>query len=319
MWGNVQGWFISACMTVLLAWPLWLASQPPKPSKPSGSFPNLLSAIQLPTDPKTLGPAMDDDCNAGEVYARVLEEYEANRRLYDEKYLPNPRLAQAERPKAVEILLEAAHCSRMNLFSRRPADVLNYNPDTPAVDAIEKVGRMANQFGLLYRLDKKPDEARLYFEAMFALGYHLYSERMAWSEFVAGVNLLTDAARGLARLEADAGNSDKAKSLEAFADSADQYKLKQLDVYRVVNSIDGPTIGRHGGDVLALARHSPESMWRGEAILALGRMRFNTPNKGDQNAATREVRLWVTDPDPAVRAAASAASNLTLEKYRTLR
>jgi hypothetical protein len=78
-------------------------------------------------------------------------------------------------------------------------------------------------------------------------------------------------------------------------------------------------VGRHGGDILALARNSPEPMWRGEAILSLGRMKYNTPRRGDQNAARREVKQWLNDPNPSVRTAAAEADNLTLEKYRTLR
>ena len=60
-------------------------------------------------------------------------------------------------------------------------------------------------------------------------------------------------------------------------------------------------------------------MWRTSAILAIGRMRYNTPRRGDQLAAPRELKAWTTDPDPAVRAAANAASNLTLQQYRMLR
>jgi hypothetical protein len=319
MWGNKQGWVLSACLVLLVSWPLWLASQPPKVSAPSGAFPELLSHVALPQDPRTIVPAaMAEACDAGELYRQAIDEYDANTRQYD-RYFRTPLTAQAEKPKAVDLLLQASRCSGMTLFSRTPSEVLNYNADTPAVEAIEKIGRMANQLGLLYRLDKKPDEARRHFEAMFALGYHLYAERLAWSEFAAGVNLMADAARGLAKVETDAGNTGRAASLEQFAKSADEYKLKQFEVYKVVSSIDSGLVGRHGGDVFALARSSPEPMWRGEAILALGRMKYNTPNRGDQLAAARELQEWSTDPHPAIRAAASAASGLTLAQYRTLR
>ena len=318
MWGNTRGWVLSAMMALVLGWLLVLGALPPKPSEPSGAFPNLLAKVQLPTDPKSVVPLMSEECDAGEVYGRVLQEYKANRATY-EKYRAKPTEAKAANPRAVELLHEAKKCSRMSFFSRRPQELLNYNPDLPEMEALEKIGGLANQLGLLYRLDKKPDEARRQFEAMFALGYHLYGERLSWAEFVAGVNLMADAARGLAKLEKDAGNEDRARTLEEFAKSSDDYKLKQFEVYKVVSSIDTTTVGRHGGDILALARHSPEPMWRGEAILSLGRMKFNTPHKGDQAAARREVKQWVQDPHPAVRTAAVEADNLTLDKYRTLR
>ena len=207
----------------------------------------------------------------------------------------------------------------MRLFIKTPGELLNYQPETPRVEAIERIGGIVHQIGMLHRSDKNPQEARRYFEAVFALGYHLFTERVAWTEFTAGVNLMTNAARELAKVELDEGNPDRAKSLLHFADVGDEYKLKQFDIYKVVSTIDTGLIGRHGGDVLALARQSPEPMWRGEAILALGRMKYNTPHKGDQLAAAREVQQWANDPDPAVRAAANAASALTLQQYRAMR
>jgi len=319
MWGNRLGWVLSACLVALVAKPLWIASQAPRPSAPSGVFPELMSRIALPADAKSVAPGvMGEPCDSGDVYRQAIHEYEANRRAYD-KYFANPRSAQAEKPKAVELLVEASRCADMTLFAKTPSELLNYRPETPGVEAMEKLGRMANQIGLLYRLDKKPQEARRYFGAMFALGHHLFSERVAWIEFTAGVNLTADAARGLAKVEADENNTDRAKSLEHFADAIDQYKLKQFELYKVVSTIDSYTVGRHGGDILALARSSPEPMWRGEAILALGRMKFNTPRRGDQLAATREVQQWANDPNPGVRAAANAASALTLPQYRAMR
>jgi hypothetical protein len=319
MLGNRLGWTLSALLVMLVFNPLYHASRAPVPSGPSGAFPNLLARIALPQDPRAAVPGlMEENCDAGEIYRQAIEEYDANARAY-EKYFRTPRSAQAEKPRAVELLTQATRCSNAKLFVQTPSELLNYKPDTPAVETVERLGRIANQVGLLDRLDKKPQEARRYFEAMFVLGYHLYGERVAWSEFTAGVNLMADAARGIAKLERDANNPDRANSLEHFAQVIDEYKLKQFELYKVVSTIDSYTVGRHGGDILALARSSPERMWRGEAILAVGRMKYNTPHRGDQLAATRELRQWSNDPDPSVRAAASAAAALTLGQYRALR
>jgi hypothetical protein len=319
MWGNRQGWLIAACLVFLVAWPLWMASRPPVVSSPSGKFPELMSRVALPVDPKTVGPeTASDECDAGAYYRDAIDEYNAHTREYD-KYVEKSRTAQADKPRAVELLVQASRCANMALFSRNASELLNYTPDTPSVEILERLGNLANTIGLLHRLDKKPQDARRYFAAAFALGRHLYNERLAWSEFTAGVNLMTAAAKGLAKVEADENNSDRAKELERFAGAATDYKLKQLELYNVVSSIDTDTVGRHGGDILALARSSPEPMWRGEAILAMGRMKFNTNRRGDQLAASREVQQWVNDRNPAIRAAATAASNLSAGQYRALR
>jgi hypothetical protein len=61
-------------------------------------------------------------------------------------------------------------------------------------------------------------------------------------------------------------------------------------------------------------------MWRVEAILKLGRYRFNAGRIGDQRNAIKTIKDLLThDPDPVIRAAAQAAHDLTLEQYRMMR
>jgi hypothetical protein len=327
MWGNRLGWVISAVLVGVVAYPLYLGSQPPRVSTPSGAFPNLMASIELPLDPKGIVPAaMQEPCDAGEVYRQAMDDYYANTRQY-EKYLANTLLAAKERPKGVELILAASRCSEMKLFARSPIEVLNYKAEDPAMQSIYALGRMANQRGMLHASNKGSEEARKffdpqlarkYFDATFALGYQLYRERLAWSELEAGLNLMEDAALGLAGLELQGTNPGRAADLKHFAEVVRDYKLKQFELYKVVSSIDTNTVGHYGGDIIALARSSPEPMWRAEAILALGRMRYNTSRRGDQRAAERELQQWTTDPNPAVRAAANAAASLTVQQYRAL-
>ena len=314
MIGNLQGWIISLVVAVSGGYVLWLGSRVPTVSEPSGAFPNLLDRIALPVDAKDLAPVpMNGDCDAGDKYRAAIDEFLANRQRYESYQDAN--LALKEKPRAVELLLEGAQCGRMTLFQKTPSEVVNYDADMPALDAIEKLGRMAVQRGMVLRKDK-PDEARRYLGAAYALGFHLYSERVVWREFVAGVNLMWEAAKYLAELEPEPG---RARLLERFRDDAEEYKRDQSKLYEALATADSQTIGRHGGDAFALARSSPERMWRTAAILAIGRMKYNTPNRGDQLAAPRELQAWKNDPDRAVRQAASAASGLTIEQYRMLR
>jgi len=306
MLGSVQGWFISALIALAGGFLLWTGSRPPSVSEPSGVFPNLLGKIALPVDPKTVAPVpMSGACDAGEKYRAAIDEYLKNARQYA-KWHADAKSAMAAKPKAVELVVEAADCGRMNIFARAPAEVVTYDYEPPQMEAIEKLGMMAQQRGMLHLRAGNAVEARRYLGAAFALGYHLYSERVAWREFTAGVNLMTSVTKYTAQLETDAGRPEKARAIEAFAEAADKYKLDQLKLYSVINTTDGPT----------LARRSPEPMWRSAAILSLGRMKFNTPNKGDQLAASRELKGWVSDADPVARTAAVAASKLTLEEYR---
>ena len=315
MIGNLQGWIISLLIAAGGGYVLWLGSRVPTVSEPSGAFPNLLAKIALPVDPRGVSPTpMTGACDAGEKYRAAIDEYLANRAQYD-KWHADAKAAAAAKPRGVELVLEAADCGRMALFSKTPAAVVNYDPEPAQLDAIEKLAAMAVQRGMLLRKER-PDDARRYLAAGFTLGYHLYVERITWREFTAGVNAMTDAARYLAEVETE---PQRVGMLQGFENAATKYKLEQLKLYGVLATADGPTIGRFGGDAYALARSSPEPMWRTAAILAIGRMRFNTPRRGDQLAAGRELKAWAADPDPAVRAAATAALNLSVEQYRMLR
>jgi hypothetical protein len=319
MLGNTQGWFVSAIVALAGGWLLWAGSQPPKVSAPSGAFPNLLAKIALPTDPKTVSPApMNEDCDAGEKYRAAIGDYLANRRQY-EKWHKDAKSALSDKPLGVELVADAAACGGGLIFAPSPAEVLNYDPDPAPMEAVEQLGAMAVQRGILHLRAQEPEDARRYLAGAFALGNHLYGERVTWREFNTGINLMTDASRYLAQLETDAGRPEQARAILEFAAAADKYKLEQHKLLGAINTLDQATIARHGGDVFLLARQSPEPMWRGAAILALGRMKYNTPNRGDQLAARREIGGWITDSDPITRAAANAANRLTIEQYRTLR
>jgi len=89
---------------------------------------------------------------------------------------------------------------------------------------------------------------------------------------------------------------------------------------RFVRSIDPKIVGTRTGDVFELARRSNERMWRVEAILGLGRVRYFAGaggTAGNQHVATRRVgEMAETESDPAIRAAATVARDLTIEQYR---
>jgi hypothetical protein len=312
---KVIGWVLSGVIAVLGSMGLWFLSQPPRVSAPSGVFPNLMSKVALPIDPKSVSPVpMAGDCDAGEKYRAAINELLANRREYD-AWFEKANTAVAAKPRAVELIAEASDCSKMTLFRKTPSEVITYDPEPATLEAIQRLGEMTLQRGMLLR-KTAPDEARHYLAAAFALGRHLFEERVAWREFTAGVNLMVNASKYLAEIEPDPA---KATYIQNFAAAADKYKLDQLKLYGAINTTDADLLRRHGGDAFALARGSPEPMWRTSAILALGRMKYNTPLRGDQLAAPRELKGWLNDTDPTTRAAAEAASNLTLEQYRMLR
>ena len=79
--------------------------------------------------------------------------------------------------------------------------------------------------------------------------------------------------------------------------------------------------GQHTGDIFYLAKNAADRVWRVEAIVALGRMKYfvgDADSVADQRGAMRLVREWSDDPnqDVVTRQAAKAARDLTIEQYR---
>jgi hypothetical protein len=90
-----------------------------------------------------------------------------------------------------------------------------------------------------------------------------------------------------------------------------------VPMWTIIGAIDPKRIAEHSGDVFAIAKDSQERMWRVEAILQLGRLRYNAASGADQRAANRMLKKMAeNETDPIIRAAAKAAAELTIEKYR---
>jgi hypothetical protein len=95
-------------------------------------------------------------------------------------------------------------------------------------------------------------------------------------------------------------------------------KNSVLPIYEVLVSADPQRVAANAGDVFRFATLAKERMFRVEAILKLGRYRFDAARQADQIAAPRFLRRMATDPDPVIRAAATAAGGLTVEQYRMI-
>jgi hypothetical protein len=130
-----------------------------------------------------------------------------------------------------------------------------------------------------------------------------------------------------------------ARLAERQKDSATQAKYQDFDrqleswmknrftpLNTVVNSLDAGHIKRHAGDVFKLASRSPERVWRVEALMKVGRYKYNAGSTWDQLWAKRflaePARVGEQDatahPDRAVAAAARLARDLTPDGYNQI-
>ncbi|HEY2586383.1 MAG TPA: hypothetical protein VGI81_11520 [Tepidisphaeraceae bacterium] len=318
MFGNLQGWIISAVMLLATAGTLVVLAQPPKESVPNNTVPLAFKPIQLPVSADAVEPAPTADCDAAEPYREAID-------LYLQDPAPYQGGARADLPerRGVTLILDGAKCARMHLFETNPTQAIGYGAK-PWMEAIMNLGQATNNAGLWLRNDH-PDDALKYFVATFELGRKLFEERVSWDEVSRGMSLMTAAAEQMTELANRNHDGPRVDMLQKFAQKVNQYHTDLQD--KVASPLGNPVesyAAQYSGDVFAAAKNvNVERPWRVAAILHLGHYRWNVAdgNKGDQIWAPKELDALDKSPDPknqdiAIKTAIHEAQNLTLDQQR---
>jgi hypothetical protein len=315
MWGNLHGWLISAVLAALILGTLAWFAEMIRMSPPSGLARDAanLAPIDLPVSPDAW-PILSDGSDCGDLYRKVIATWNDDVEAACSAFVQDPT---GPTPDSLQLLIDARHCKQMTLFAADLPAVINYDADHPKLESLFAAGQWAVKAGLSLHAHGKAAGATPFLEAAFALGEHLYHERLVMDEYQEGTQLMADAAYAQCRFIPV--GSEAFDKLTAFQKSLNDYRDQRvIPIWQLISSIDPQVIDQSAGDVLAFARHSQEKMWRVEAALKLGRYRYNAGSLGDQLGANRALRDLCADPDPAVAAAAAAARDLTLQTYRTI-
>ncbi len=225
--------------------------------------------------------------------------------------------------RVLKRFLKATDSPTMNLFRSRPMMWVNYQLEKADLESLYNVAKAAGRVALLESADKKFDVAKKYYSAIFALGVNLFRERIVYDELSKGEDLMGTGAGGLRRIAER--NNDNMKALELKnwdGDRVTDFKANIEPVWSVISTIDPGSIATHAGDIFELAGDkTADHLWRVEATLKVGRLKYNAAKSGDQLLAKKFLRDLAADAaeDPAVHAAAVKARDLTLEDYRNLR
>jgi hypothetical protein len=324
MWGNRLGWMISGAITagVVVLVVLVDGSAARTATTAFSSDGRNFQQLLPPGPPPALMPPTQP-CDGGPLVRQAIAMYLQNRPLYDDfaaiGKLGSPKVDQLA---AVDKLVEASGCGRMTLFADRPESIVNFQHTRSDLDALSQLGTvMIDRLALLNARAARPAAAGRYAMAGLTLGLHLCRERLTYDELALGLELIGKSTPVLARLADEAGEADRAAAWRAYGAQKVAFFNEQIDpVARFARSIDPRIVGLRTGDVFELAKRSKERMWRVEAILSLGRVRYFAGESGtaaNQRAALALAKnVAQNDPDPVVRAAAKAARDLTIEEYR---
>jgi hypothetical protein len=314
MWGNVLGWKISTVMLLLaggIGWWLHAQMQITDPTSLSLNPANL-----APLAPPIGGQDIVDQNQGGDAG----DDYRAAIATYEDAADDCEQFAQSPHgppPVPMRHVLDAAHRSTMHLFDKDPASIVDYESDHPPLDNLAKIGSEMESAALLLERQKQTEDARTYLAAAYALGRNLYNERVDYDEYVRGMGLMDGATTALSDLEGPGAPRGRALAdRQSDLVKYDQYHV--LPIYQVLSSADQQTIAENAGDVFRFAAKARERMFRVEAILKLGRYRFDAARQADQLSAPHVLRRLEDDPDPVIHTAAQAAMGLSIEQYRMI-
>jgi len=311
MWGNKMGWMISAGITLvtIILYVMLLIGPSVTPPTSLTTSAGAMDALSLPGNARALVVAGSGSADA---YQQAIDLYKADRMAFDhfaDGGKINTPAFETVKP-AIDLLVDAAG-STGGPFAKNPADVVRYNPDqSEALKPIYQLGRIANLVGQKYNIAKQPELAKKYLQAGYSLGYAMCNERLVYHEFRIGQELMRNAALNLMTI-------DKSKGADYKAIDG-QYKpfVEGMQKYMVLfNPSDDRMIASNAGDVFNLALHSQERMWRIEAIMMLGHLRYNANQPGDQRGAEATLAKMTGETDPAVAAAVKVARELTLQQH----
>lgn len=324
MWGNWLGWSISAAIVVtvmgLILMVERLAGVTTAPVDFAGGY-SQITTIALPVPPAVVMPEGQPGDPAS-IYRQIIPLVQEEWLLF-ERFVRNPTrqdLEGVEKTQVLNLLRQARMLSPAPIFSTNPDQIVTYD-QKPALEALDLAGNAALRAAML-KLKSDPKQAIELSEAAFALGHSLYRERLTFGQLGLALQLVAGGAQIIERASKEINDTDRAEQALRFHTAAAEYRKTVLDpVNRIISSIDQRVIDRHAGDVFLAARQRDvDRMWRVEAVLKLGRYRYNASRRGDQLHATRVVRnLAQYESDPIVRLAAEKARDLTLEQYRMIR
>jgi len=349
MFGNRLGWGVAAVLAIGVFGLVYLLGSLNTISQPSRGVvagrgpggkpvaldllqnPQLLEPIVLPFRPVDIVPEMTQAEDAGPLYREAIAIYKANKYDYDLTLIMKggkPRYTDLEKFPALEPLIKARYMTRMTLYKGSPGDVINLKSEPENLKALNELGTLAHKLGFYIKGDPgKGELAKQLAEAAFSLGVKMAEERLRYTEWTWGAAMLRDSALAL-------GSIDPSRNPAATKLNQDMRELisKKTDpLWHVIGSVDQSVIGLTAGDVFYIVKNSKEPLWRIEGLLKLGRYKYNAggdPNNANvptaRGADMRQAKAWVkrirntATEDPAIRAAAAVADDMTYDDYQRI-
>lgn len=254
------------------------------------------------------------DGDASDLYLRLdglIKAHQADLEAYAKNPIPtHPGHEFTE--QAIELLVQASTIYQGDVYKSRMNLLINYNtqPDD-SLKRIELLNLVANALADDAEKQSRSSFAIDIHKGLFALGARMYAERYSIEELSVALALMNSAGQ-IARLREEIDDrltewcAQYDKNIEGFV--AVQFDPVAMEVLK---------LNAAPGDMAALIEKS-DPLWKIQATLALGKLRFTAPEGSDRKAAGFYLKNLQASDDPALRAAANAAMNLTADQLHKM-
>jgi hypothetical protein len=335
MFGNAIGWVISAiiaCIGGYGGYKLLLLAQPTAPSQINGV--DWDKAVAKPlnlTDVAAAGllPMTNPKEDAGDLYRKAIADFDAHPTLYtslrapaDAEDFDESEIAEL---KGLDCICQAATCSSMHLFSNHPDEVVGYNSVIPTLDKLTALADAMGKVALKAKSATTPNYALAskYANALAAMGYNLYKERVALCELDAGEAFMGAGLREMVSIDKAEHATAKMEAAQAMDAQRQQESSTIIEPMRaVITGLGDQNLLTHAGDFFEMAADkSIDHVWRVEAIRKIGRLQYYSLNSADQRKAPRVLKRLADDgtEDLIIRTAAAKARDMTSADNQSLR
>ena len=308
-WGSTGGWMVAGALALATCGGVAYLGHARAMTEPTelGRDASRWSEIRQPTDPAVvLGDRRAPD-DAAERYRAAAADFHsrpAARRPYDD-LLDDGETAPARSGALplLDALLEVRGAGPVALFADRPERLVEGEGVAGDLDALLVLGRAAARQGTLLATrartggsDADLDDAAAHFEAAYALGLHLYEERITHRELEVGYRLMGEGLSGLASVARlrDGDQSQRTTDLLAQREAFTEYVRDAIvPVWSAIGTTNdrsraGDAADTHVGDVAVIATSEEAArVWRIEAILRLGRYAADADRPADSAGARR--------------------------------
>ncbi len=332
MFGNRLGWIVSGGLLVVFACLLNIVYQSSQPDAPTKiGLAASTYTLDLAVGPETLVPNyMTEPGDAGSLYRQVVAEYADNYQTVYYPYLSSPideaGAGKSKKPskpgvdvgrlKVVGLLTAAAKLKDASIFAPDAQTLLRPEANRQAITDLSHAAGIALRLGSAHQYHQRYAEAKKCYEIAFVAGVQMWRERLLWAEAREGTGLMGSAAMALKSLAEDQHDAAAIEKYSAFLTARDSLYSTKIDVVQKaltkLNNLET-------GDMIAIAKNGGDRVWKIEATMALGRIRFNSDRPGNQIGSLRALNQLSQSPDPILHIAATAARDMTVEQFRSIR